>query len=564
MGSQPEPVADTQDLVEDLIFSGRGGDVDELRSLLAAGAPVDGRDAHNSTALMMAAANGHAEAMQVLLDAGADANATNDRKNTAMHWAVLTGQEGAIKTLLSSSGCDVFVKNDQGWTAAMSAERAGKGELVVLILSSLDDEDAAAAALGHGEEDEATEQVEQLAAPAGVDKTLGGSDLKFMNEAPAKGEHEAALPVTRGVLSSEISSDVVPPPPPPLPPAPVVKGPKAVEGAKAVDVRIVGLEGEVAIFNGLVGTLTGKSKGGRMQVLLEDGKKPYLLAENIEPANLRSGTEMQEEGKRRDFKEERGGSQPVSVSASAETGSGSSGAASPALVSRERPGDHAEIARRVLASGQSRVGDWRYSVLPGVVPRDEVLRLSTEFFATTGLLTRDGNTFGPEFEQQYAGHRNYFYYMNRNAVVPGAEKAERIFESLDTYTRQVIELHHPGVPVRLERAFGAYYEGERDGFHRGVNEHCDGDANLVSTVVHAVLPDGDVGFTEGGQLVVSEIDDLAAEPITHSNETVGSVVYLGGSVFHHASPIKMGGKRLVFCMFYAADDNTDLSRHALV
>jgi hypothetical protein len=30
-------------------------------------------------------------------------------------------------------------------------------------------------------------------------------------------------------------------------------------------------------------------------------------------------------------------------------------------------------------------------------------------------------------------------------------------------------------------------------------------------------------------------------------------------VFHHASPIKMGGKRLVFCMFYSCDESIDLS-----
>eukprot|EP00966_Prymnesium_polylepis_P256407 5923584-Prymnesium_polylepis.1 len=201
--------------------------------------------------------------------------------------------------------------------------------------------------------------------------------------------------------------------------------------------------------------------------------------------------------------------------------------------------------------------------MPAVVPADKMLELSRDFFRTTELLHKDGNTFGPEFEQQYSGHRNYYYHINRNQVIPGTEKSAFIFEALDAYTRQVVQLHHPGVPVRLERAFGAYYEGERDGFHRGVNEHCDGDANLVSTVVHAVLPDGDVGFTEGGELTVSEVDELPAKPITHSNVTVGSVVYLGSSVFHHASPIKLGGKRLVFCMFYVSEDGSDLSKHAL-
>ena len=237
-------------------------------------------------------------------------------------------------------------------------------------------------------------------------------------------------------------------------------------------------------------------------------------------------------------------------------------AGAPGLVTRERPGDHPAVAQRVAEAGAARTGDWRYSVLPAAVPAEKMLQLSRDFFSTTGLLQEDGNTFGPEFEQQYAGHKNYFYYMNRNQVVAGAEKAGFIFEELDAHTRQVVELHHPGVPVRLERAFGAYYEGERDGFHLGVNEHCDGGSNLVSTIVHAVMPDGDVGFSEGGELTVSESDGLPAKPIVHTNDTVGDVVYLGGSVFHHAKPIKQGGRRLVFCMFYAAEAGSDLSKHA--
>ena len=238
----------------------------------------------------------------------------------------------------------------------------------------------------------------------------------------------------------------------------------------------------------------------------------------------------------------------------------------PVLVTRERPeqgdDDEGQIERRVAASAaRRREGDRRYSVLPAVVPAETVLRLSRAFFETTELLRKDGNTFGPEFEQYYQGHKNYFYYINRNRLVAGAERAAPIFEEIDAYTRRVVELHHPGAAVRLDRAFGAYYEGQRDGFHLGVSEHCDGGANLVSTIVHAVLPDGDCGFTSGGELTVSAVDALPPAPITHSNDTVGSVVYLGPSVYHHASPIELGGQRLVFCMFYACEH--DLETHAL-
>ena len=93
----------------------------------------------------------------------------------------------------------------------------------------------------------------------------------------------------------------------------------------------------------------------------------------------------------------------------------------------------------------------------------------------------------------------------------------------------------------------------------GVNEHRDGDANLVSTVVHATMPDGDVGFSGGGELTIATAKGLPQAPITHSNETVGSVVYLAPKVYHDASPIKVGGRRLVFCMFYAAEPGTDLT-----
>ena len=245
------------------------------------------------------------------------------------------------------------------------------------------------------------------------------------------------------------------------------------------------------------------------------------------------------------------------------TGAAESDASSRPLVVRDRPLANSAIEQRVLASAVRRTGDWRYSLMPGVVPVDTMVQLSRNFFDTTGLLIRDGNTFGPDFERMYTGHLNYFYYMNRNMVVRGAEGAAHIFEQLDPYTRQVVELHHPGVAVRLDRAFGAYYEGNRKNFHLGCSEHCDGDTQLVSTVVHAVLPDGDCGFARGGELTVSAADGLPSLAITHSNDTVGSVVYMGGAVHHLASPIEDGGRRLVFCMFYACDAEHDLAIHAL-
>ena len=80
---------------------------------------------------------------------------------------------------------------------------------------------------------------------------------------------------------------------------------------------------------------------------------------------------------------------------------------------------------------------WRADSMP---EKPYAYKVSRDFLATSGLLTREGNTFGPEFEKMYTGHKNYYYYMNRNAVVPGAEKAAFIFEELDEYTRQACKL----------------------------------------------------------------------------------------------------------------------------
>ena len=422
------------ELIDDLIFAARAGDTDEVRAALASGAPVDGRDANRSTALMMAAANGHADALRELMGAGADVNAINSLGNTALHWAVFTSKLAAVEVLLASGGCDLMLRNAAGNTAAMDAERAGKGDLVVALLESLD-EDAAAAALGIEEEE---------------------------------GEEEV-------VASRLVPAEVVP---------------------------------------------------------------------RLEEVCISSGADA--------------------AAAPCAGGACSADAAAPPIVLRERPPEpNGAVAARVAAAVESRTGDSRYSVLPAVVEREEVLGLSREFFQATSLLTKDGNTFGPDFEQQYSGHKNYFYYMNRNKVLPGAEAAAATFERLDAACRLVVEQHHPGVRVKLERAFGAYYEGERDGFHRGVNEHCDGEANLVSTVVHAVLPDGEVGFESGGELTVAASGGLPPVAIPHSNDTVGTVVYLGAGVYHHATPIQEGGRRLVFCLFYAAAPEKDLTRHAL-
>ena len=78
-------------------------------------------------------------------------------------------------------------------------------------------------------------------------------------------------------------------------------------------------------------------------------------------------------------------------------------------------------------SALHRVPTYSYFLLclPILLPKPFLIE---PLFPSVHLCTIQGNTFGPEFEAMYQGHRNYFYYMNKNAVVPGAEAAAPIFE----------------------------------------------------------------------------------------------------------------------------------------
>ncbi|MFN5197254.1 MAG: ankyrin repeat domain-containing protein, partial [Planctomyces sp.] len=80
--------------------------VQAVRSLLAAGVPVDGRDRNQQTALMWAAAEGHVAVVQLLLEAGANVGARTAAGWSALFFAVREGRTETVRLLLSQ-GLDV-------------------------------------------------------------------------------------------------------------------------------------------------------------------------------------------------------------------------------------------------------------------------------------------------------------------------------------------------------------------------------------------------------------------------------------------------------------------------
>ena len=77
------------------------GNVAQIRQLLAAGAPVDRRDADGRTPLIRAALAGESDAVKALLEHGADAWAKDNDGNSLLHWAASYGRTDAVTALLA-------------------------------------------------------------------------------------------------------------------------------------------------------------------------------------------------------------------------------------------------------------------------------------------------------------------------------------------------------------------------------------------------------------------------------------------------------------------------------
>jgi ankyrin repeat protein len=86
-----------------------------VRSLLAAGAAVDGKDESDWTALHFAAAGGWTDVAALLLDRGADPNSRAFFDMTPLHWAAAKGH-AEVAGMLTRRGARAAARNAYGMT----------------------------------------------------------------------------------------------------------------------------------------------------------------------------------------------------------------------------------------------------------------------------------------------------------------------------------------------------------------------------------------------------------------------------------------------------------------
>jgi TusE/DsrC/DsvC family sulfur relay protein len=111
------------------------GDIAGVKTLLAKGAAVNGKDSDGRTALMLASAWGRTAVVKALLDVCANVNARAMAGQTALIWASLEGHTEIVKMLLDK-GADVNARDRGRVTALLAAARSGHAEIIEPLLDA--------------------------------------------------------------------------------------------------------------------------------------------------------------------------------------------------------------------------------------------------------------------------------------------------------------------------------------------------------------------------------------------------------------------------------------------
>ncbi|MHC4330155.1 MAG: ankyrin repeat domain-containing protein [Planctomycetota bacterium] len=110
------------------------GDLDEVKSYLAAGDDINAQDPSRLTLLACAISGGQTAEAEFLISKGADVNRRGSLGYTALHWAVHRNSPKIARMLLDK-GADITIRDDCGCTALWWASHHGHKDIVEMLLS---------------------------------------------------------------------------------------------------------------------------------------------------------------------------------------------------------------------------------------------------------------------------------------------------------------------------------------------------------------------------------------------------------------------------------------------
>ncbi|CAO3649090.1 unnamed protein product [Mucor fragilis] len=142
-------MADHQELLDDLVYFARAGELDDLKEVKALPENFVEKDDTGKTALHMASANNHVDIVKYIVEQLSTLddkkrieliNTKNEQGNTPLHWAALNGNLEVVELLVKAGG-DCKIKNEMNISPIYEAQQRNHEKIAEFFLQTMIDEE---------------------------------------------------------------------------------------------------------------------------------------------------------------------------------------------------------------------------------------------------------------------------------------------------------------------------------------------------------------------------------------------------------------------------------------